>query len=61
VTAAPRPSAWRHRLPVIVLSLGGFVVASILTLFHAARPVARSAIYAPRQAMKKMEQEEDSS
>jgi uncharacterized membrane protein len=34
VTAAPRPSAWRHRLPVIVLSLGGFVVASILTLFQ---------------------------
>lgn len=28
------PSAWRHRLPVIVLSLAGFAVATVLTLFQ---------------------------
>jgi uncharacterized membrane protein len=33
VSAPDSPSAWRHRVPVIVLSLAGLVVATILTLF----------------------------
>lgn len=34
MTGPSQPSAWRHRAPVIVLSLGGLAVATILTLFQ---------------------------
>ena len=34
MSAPDSPSAWRHRVPVIVLSLAGLVVATILTLFQ---------------------------
>jgi uncharacterized membrane protein len=34
-TAVTTPSAWRRRLPVVVLSLAGLAVATVLTLFQA--------------------------
>jgi uncharacterized membrane protein len=33
-TRPPEPSAWRHRLPVVVLALAGCAVATVLTLFQ---------------------------
>jgi len=34
VSAPSEPSDWRHRVPVILLSLAGFATAAILTLFQ---------------------------
>jgi uncharacterized membrane protein len=34
ISQPSEPSAWRHRLPVIVLSLAGLALATILTLFQ---------------------------